>query len=171
MLRRIIMIFQHGIENGTMVEVKKRSYAGGMATQRGIDFQNRVAGWFAVSALLEQSGHAELPSSPTDRLYLETSEPDSDLMLASKAGGFVFVEVKHALSSAPSALKGVLEQFLRQWTLCEEALSSAELPWRRPLDSDRDRLLLVVSHETPRTLRKDRRRLEPWVRCRLLIAF
>lgn len=125
-----------------------------MATQRGIDFQNRVAGWFAVSALLQQSGLAELPNSPIERLFFETSEPVSDLMLATKEDGFIFIEVKHSLSSSPSDLKPVLEQFLRQWVLCDGSLSSAALPWRRPLEINRDRFLLVCSHDSPLTLRK-----------------
>lgn len=137
-----------------MVQMNEPQNAGGMATQRGIDFQNRVAGWFAVSALLQQSGLAELPNSPIERLYFETSEPVSDLMLATKADGFLFVEVKHSLSSSPSHLKPLLEQFLRQWVLCEEGLSSAALPWRRPLEISRDRFLLVCSHESPLSLRK-----------------
>jgi len=133
----------------------KGHYAGGMATQRGIDFQNRVAAWFATQALTEQSGHLDLPASPVRRIYFETSEPVADLLIRTAADGFVFIEVKHSLSLGLTDLLPVLKQFIKQWLLCATSQSGSLIPWRRPLVPERDRLLLVVSAQTPSSLRQD----------------
>jgi hypothetical protein len=135
-------------------EVKGHN-AGGMATQRGIDFQNRVAAWFATQALTEQSGHLDLPASPIRRIYFETSELVADLLIETAADGFVFVEVKHSLSLGSTDLLPVLKQFIRQWVVCADSQSGALIPWRRPLEASKDRLLLVVSAQTPLSLRQD----------------
>jgi hypothetical protein len=99
-----------GVSN-TMNDELSRRTAGGVATQRGIDFQNRVAAWFAVQALADQIGHPEFPPGAINRLYFETSEPISDLMVATDRGGVLLVEVKHSISLAPSELNSVLRQF------------------------------------------------------------
>jgi hypothetical protein len=52
-----------------------------MATQRGIDFQNRVAAWFVTQGLAEQGGHKDLPPATLRRVFFETSEPVADLLL------------------------------------------------------------------------------------------
>jgi len=71
-----------------------------------IDFQNRVAAWFTVQALAEQTGHPELPSSVISRLYFETSEPISDLMAATDRKGLedVLHRCRVALKSRNSKL-------------------------------------------------------------------
>jgi hypothetical protein len=142
-----------GVPN-TMNDEQSRRTAGGMATQRGIDFQNRIAAWFAVQALADQAGHPEIPPGAISRLYFETSEPISDLMVATDCGGFLLVEVKHSISLAPSELNSVLRQFVRQWSVCETSTSASSIPWRRPLDPLCDRLILVTSHESPVSVRK-----------------
>jgi len=129
--------------------------AGGMATQRGIDFQNRVAAWFVTQGLAEQGGHKDLPPATLRRVFFETSEPVADLLLETNSDGFVFIEVKHAVSLAPTQLVPIMRQFVRQWALCNASQSQSIAPWRRRLEPDRDRLLLVTAAQVPENVREE----------------
>jgi hypothetical protein len=129
--------------------------AGGMATQRGIDFQNRVAAWFVTQGLAEQGGHKDLPSATLRRVYFETSEPVADLLLETTSDGFVFVEVKHAVSLAPTQLVPILRQFVRQWALCIGSQTQSIAPWRRRLNPEQDRLILVTAAQVPENVRRE----------------
>jgi hypothetical protein len=120
---------------------------GGSATHAGIGFQDRVAGLLAVhlvaDAPVEFFG---LPSDVTPTsIELETSAPVDDILTATSAAGFCFINVKKGVTlsqKADSPLGSVLDQFVRLWIACQSARSSRS--WQRPLDAGRDRMVLVT---------------------------
>ena len=79
-----------------MEERDKTRPAGGYATQRGINYQHRVAAFFAASSLSENAAFPGLPASPIESIRCETGEPLADILLTFENGGIAFVEVKPA---------------------------------------------------------------------------
>ena len=103
---------------------------GGSATHAGIGFQDRVAGLLAVhlvaDAPVEFFG---LPSDVTPTsLELETSAPVDDILTATSAAGFCFINVKKGVTlsqKADSPLGSVLDQFVRLWIACHPDAAAA----------------------------------------------
>jgi len=62
----------------------KARLAGGYATQRGINYQNRVAAFFAACCLAERLALPELTQSPIKSIRCETGEPLADILLGSR---------------------------------------------------------------------------------------
>lgn len=123
---------------------------GGAATQAGTDYQNRVAAWIAVRILAEQDASPpwDFPGHFTlEFLRCETEQPVDDLLVGTSGNGHVFIQVKHTLSletSKGSDLASSLDQFVRQFLSYRDA-ETGQGPWERPIDVDRDRLVLVTS--------------------------
>ena len=90
-----------------------------------------------------------LPSDVTPTsIELETSAPVDDILAATSAGGFCFLNVKRGVALAQksdSPLGSVLDQFVRLWIACQSGGSSRS--WQRPLDVARDRMVLVTGGE------------------------
>jgi len=86
--------------------------AGGFATQRWINYQNRVAAFFAVSCLSESIGGPWLPRSPVQTVRCETGEPLADILLTFGDDGIAFIEVKRTIQLTISRMKPVLSQAL-----------------------------------------------------------
>jgi hypothetical protein len=149
------MVYRTDEANATMDQELAGHNAGGMATQRGIGFQNRVAAWFVTQGLAEQAGHQDLPTATVRRVFFETSEPVADLLIETNADGFVFIEVKHAVSLARTQLVPIMRQFVRQWALCNGSQSQSVAPWRRPFVAGRDALLLITASQVPENVRQD----------------
>jgi hypothetical protein len=81
-----------------------------------------------------------------------------DLLVAADQDGFVFLQVKRAmdLSRSPrSDLAAVVDQFVRQFLACLGAQGAR--PWERPLDRQRDRLVLVIGPHSSASVRIDLR--------------
>lgn len=76
------------------MESREKAPAGGFATRRGINYQNRIAAFFAVSCLSESVGLPGLPGSPIHSIRCETGEPLADILLSFESGGLAFIEVK-----------------------------------------------------------------------------
>lgn len=135
---------------------------GGAATQAGINYQNRVAAWLAVRILAEQEADPlwGLPSSSTlEFLRCETEQPVDDIMIGTSEGGHAFIQVKRSLSmeaSDNSALASTINQFVRQFIIYRDT-NTAERPWERPLDAERDRLVLITSGRSPASVREQLR--------------
>src|SRR5262249_46865800 len=98
-----------------------RTGGGGAATQAGINYQNRVAAWFATRILAERDASPSL-GLPADIslefLRCETEQPVDDLMIGTSAGGHLFIQVKHSLSlerAENSAISSSISQFVRQF--------------------------------------------------------
>src|ERR1700733_4010603 len=128
--------------------------AGGYATQRGINYQNRVAAFFAACCLAEQLALPELSKSPIKSLRCETGEPLADILLGFEDGGLGFVEVKRSIQLIPARMMPVVSNLIKQLLVSEQGTSGGKFPWRRQLDPNRDRLLLVTSSDTPENVTK-----------------
>lgn len=132
---------------------------GGAATQAGINYQNRVAAWLAVRILAEQDASPlwGLPAASTlEFLRCETEQPVDDIMIGTSDGGHAFIQVKRSLSmdtSEESALASTINQFVRQF-LTYRGTTTGARPWERPLDAERDRLILVTSSRSPSSVRE-----------------
>jgi hypothetical protein len=133
---------------------EKTRPAGGFATQRGINYQNRVAAFFAVSCLTEEIAVPGLPRSPVQNIRCETGEPLADILLAFESGGIAFVEVKRTIQLTSARMKPVLSQFIQQFIVSEQNAGGSTFPWRRKLDASHDRLLLITSSESPENVTK-----------------
>jgi hypothetical protein len=132
--------------------------SGGVATQTGIDYQNRVAAWTAVRILAE---HDAAPSwglpAPAVLAFLrcETEQPVDDLLVGISGGGHAFVQVKHGLTLTTgddSPFASAIDQFVRQY-IVSRSVSSGPRPGERPLDRHRDRLLLLVDSSSSGSVR------------------
>ena len=135
-----------------------RKSGGGSAAAGGMDYQHRVAAWVAVHILAEKGAALPwgLPSNTTlEFLRCETEYPVDDLLFGTSAGGFVFVQVKRSLnlSNSPSSdIASALDQFIRQFiALREEGLE--KLPNGRPLNNTLDRLVLITSSNSSKSIR------------------
>ncbi len=139
--------------------MQETTSGGGHAVNAGIEYQSRVAAWFAVHVLAEAAvqGRFDLPHPAvlTD-LWVEPDAVVDDVIARTSQDGFLFVQVKKnlQLSSKPTSRFGqALDQLLRQYvSLAEHA--PAGRSWERPLEPARDRLLLVVSGESSRVVRE-----------------
>jgi len=89
-------------------------------------------------------------------IRFETEAPVDDVLVATSAGGFIAIQAKTSveLSARPSGgLARTVQQFVRQWLVCRDGTGSQL--WDRPLDPDRDRLVLAVSSNAPASVRVD----------------
>jgi len=67
-----------GEKGAKVVENRDKSKpAGGYATQRGINYQNRVAAYFAACCLAERIPLPDVSTSPLKSVRCETGEPSS----------------------------------------------------------------------------------------------
>ncbi len=123
---------------------------GGAATAAGMDFQNRVAAWVATHILAEKDAtppwdlHAE---TILEWLRCEPEQPVDDLVVGTSANGLVFAQIKRTLQlskTEDSDLASALDQFVRQFLECRTR-HTGSLPFNRPLDPARDRLVLITS--------------------------
>ena len=131
-----------------MVEDQDKSRpAGGYATQRGINYQNRVAAYFAACSLAERVALPGIPTSPLKSIRCETGEPLADILLIFEDESLVFVEVKRAMEFGAARMKPLVSHLIEQYLASKEGTFGGKFPWRRRLDSTRDRLLLVTSSE------------------------
>src|SRR5215472_11754022 len=136
-----------------MAESNHKS-GGGAATQGGINYQNRAAAWVCVRMLAERPAVPVGPESLPVYVRFETQEPTDDLLIGTADGSHSFVQAKRTLglSSAPDSEFGsVVNQFVRQYLSLLKG--SGPRPWNRPLDADRDRLVLITSTEASAPIR------------------
>jgi hypothetical protein len=126
--------------------------AGGYATQRGINYQNRVAAYFAACCLAERVALPELSSSPIKSIRCETGEPLADILLTLEDGNVIFVEVKRSMELGAARMTPLVTHLVEQYLVSTQGTSGGKFPWRRPLDPARDRLFLVTSSDSPAKL-------------------
>jgi len=127
---------------------------GGSATHAGIGFQDKVAGLLSVHIVADAPvDFFGLPSNVTPTsIELETSAPVDDILVATSAAGFCFINVKKSvtLSTKPdSPLGSVIDQFVRLWIACQAGRSNRS--WQRPLDAAKDRMVLVTGGDRSAT--------------------
>ncbi|MBX3466111.1 MAG: ATP-binding protein [Planctomycetes bacterium] len=134
-----------------------KSTGAGAATTGGVNFQNRVAAWFAVQMIAEEE--ASLPwALPGDcgiaSLHAETKQPVDDILAVTTLGGVIFTQSKRTISlsdKADSDLASVFDQFVRQFMAWTSATAGPS-PWERKIDVTRDRLVLAVGSAAPKTI-------------------
>lgn len=135
-----------------------KNTGGGKATTAGTTFQENVAAWFAVLILAEADSEppCSLPSNTTlIDLIAETLQPIDDLQVGTSADGVLLIQVKTtvSLSETNEVFLSIASQFSRQYFR-----NVGRSHNRRPLDLDRDRFVLAVSHAAPATVRLHLRR-------------
>jgi hypothetical protein len=134
--------------------------AGGAAAAGGFEFQARAAAWFAAHILAERIAAHLFGLEPADVLVsirCEADAPVDDIIVETSARGFLFVQVKAGLrwsANLNSPLGRAIDQFVRQY-LTGFMASEGRRPWERPLEVGRDRLLLVVTLDSSRTVTVD----------------
>jgi hypothetical protein len=136
-------------KNGAEVaeDQDKSRPAGGYATQRGINYQNRVAAYFAACSLAERVALPGIPTSPLKSIRCETGEPLADILLTLEDESFIFVEVKRAMEFGAVRMRPLVSHLVEQYLASKQGTSGGKFPWRRRLDPTRDRLLLITSSE------------------------
>lgn len=128
----------------------KGKNSGGAATQTGLNYQNRVAAWFCVQILAEDSASPVWklkPNTSFEFLRCETEQPVDDILVGTSTGGHVFINVKHTVKANEqfnSPLGSVADQFVRQFISYKGRVKGPR-PWERELNQDIDRLVLVTS--------------------------
>ena len=86
----------------------------------------------------------------------ETEAPVDDLLVATSDGGFVAIQAKTTVSLSRDLRSGfgkTVAQFVRHWIACRDG--DGREGWNRPLDSERDRLALIVGPQTSSTIKND----------------
>jgi hypothetical protein len=130
----------------------------GAATSSGILFQQQLGAHFAAQILSESILDTRLGLGNASPVWLrfETEAPIDDILVATSAGGFIPIQAKTTVSLSDderNPFYRTIEQFVRHWLTCRDGNGS--LDWNRPLDSDKDRLVLAVSTKAPASIRND----------------
>lgn len=137
----------------------RRASAGGPAAVGGFNFQHSVAAWVSVYILAQKNATPlwNLPSSTTfEWLWCETGQPVDDLLVGTSQEGLIFCQVKRTLElseSPDSDLASALDQLVRQFIQCRGGAEHSYLIDR--LLDHRDRLVLITSTSSSRTIRND----------------
>ena len=133
-----------------------RAKGGGDATAAGVTHQGWVGALFAASGLNQDpvDKRLQLGTESISEIKLETDSPIDDLVLLTTAPGRLFVQAKSNVSLADSnsgEMAKTVDQFVRQWKLCNEGKNTSG--WDYPLNKEHDRFVIAVGHETPTTVR------------------
>jgi hypothetical protein len=91
-----------------MTAPRRRGRRGGAGTAGGIDFQARLAAWFACAILAEEEASPlwEWPeAAPFASVYAETGEEADDLLVSNSAGGRAYVQ--SSTSRSPGLSQGI----------------------------------------------------------------
>ncbi len=132
----------------------------GAGDAAGNDYQNRVAAWIAVQILAEQ--HAApptwlAPGGTIDFLRCQEQVPVDDVVVGTSTGGRTFVQAKHTVGLSDkenSPLGKALVQMVRQFLRCASSPPDSH-SLDRPLDPDRDRLVLACDRGSSESIRKN----------------
>lgn len=122
--------------------------AGGRAEAAGGNYETLVASWYCVRILAGCAGEPPVDLPADVRLLsirCQTEAPVDDVLIETSAKGFVFIQAKRSIDLSPSEtsqLASVADEFIRQYKESADAQSGHS--WSRPLDPDRDRLVLVT---------------------------
>ena len=87
-------------------------------------------------------------------MRFETDAPVDDILVATSADGFIAVQAKTSVSlstTATSEFAKTVRQFVRHWLACRDGTGAQR--WDRPLDPQRDRLVLAVGPNASASIR------------------
>ena len=128
---------------------------GGAAAAAGFSFQDSIGAWAAVDVLAEQAATPRWGLEPTvfyTEIRCETGLPVDDLLIVTSAEGGVYLQAKRYITLSPgedSDLASVISQFVRHF-LAQRSQMPGRHPWERPLDPERDRLVLMTDGRAPK---------------------
>ena len=130
---------------------------GGAAASAGILFQQQVGAVIGAWLLAERpfDQRFNLGRAKPAWMCFETEAPVDDILVGTSDVGFVAVQAKTkvSLSEDPGSPFGkTVSQFVRHWLECRKG--DGNLNWKRPLDAQRDRLVLAVGPQTYATVRQ-----------------
>lgn len=132
--------------------------SGGAAAAGGIGFQAQLGTLFGLQLLGQVPVDYSLGLGSAFPIWIrfECEAPVDDILVATSEGGFIAVQAKTTvnLSSGPDGgLAKTIQQFVRHWLVCRDG--KGEEVWDRPLDPNRDRLVLAVGPAAPASVRVD----------------
>ena len=132
--------------------------SGGAAAAGGLRFQSQIGAFFGLGIISQRAIDHVLGLGSAVPLWMrfESEAPVDDILVATSAGGFVAVQAKTSvnLSAAPGGgLAKTVQQFVRHWLVCRDG--DGGQAWNRPLDAERDRLVLAVGPGAPVSVRTD----------------
>ena len=143
--------------------------AGGAATSAGITFQQQLGAFFGAYLLAGKRLDARLNLGTAVPVWLrfETEAPVDDILVFTSNDGYIAIQAKTRVSLSQDLTNPfgkTVAQFVRHWIACRDGDGSRG--WNRPLDSTRDRLVLAVSPDVPRSIQIDlpaalRRKAQP----------
>lgn len=135
---------------------ERRVGGAGAATSAGILFEQQLGGLIGSWLLSQRPFHSAFGLGEAAPLWMrfETEAPVDDILVATSAGGFVAIQAKTSVSASrdlASPFGKTVAQFVRHWLACRDGDGS--LQWNRPLDRQKDCLVLAVGPETPGGIR------------------
>ena len=143
-----------------------RKTGGGSGAHGGFEFQDQVAAWLAVRILAETSVAPQYglvdPGTTLESIRCESDQSVDDIVVETSIEGFLFFQVKkklHLSKKNESEFYSVLSQFVTQYLGSKEHTDRKKHFWDRPLDIDRDRLILATSSESSNSIRITLRKL------------
>ncbi len=143
-----------------MTENKKNSHigGGGAATATGMNFQAKLGSVISAWILSEQCFDSKfnLGEAIPILIRFETEAPIDDILVKTNAGGFVAIQAKTTATlseDTKSPFGKTILQFVKHWLACCDGDGSFD--WKRPLNPDKDRLVLAISSKASKTLRVD----------------
>lgn len=140
-----------------------RGTAGGAAAQAGTDYENRIAAWASVLVLAGQAAVPPFglpPMTTAEAAHCQTNEPVDDVLVRTSIGR-CFIQAKHGLQfgqGIDSELAKAVSQCVRQFLKCYTDGCD------RPLDPERDRLVVAVDPTASSTIRQALPRLLSQIR-------
>jgi hypothetical protein len=131
---------------------------GGNATAGGINFQASVGAIFASQLLTERKldDRLRLGDARIRSIRFETEAPLDDILIETNTSGWIFVQVKTALSlseNPESEFGKTVAQIARQWSACSDG--TGERGWDRSFASGRDRMIIAVGPDASGAITKD----------------
>ena len=134
------------------------STGGGAATSAGIRFEQQLGAIMGVNILAGRPLDRRFKLGSANPLWVrfETEAPVDDLLVATSDGGFVAIQAKTTVSLSRDLRSGfgkTVAQFVRHWIACRDG--DGRQGWNRPLNSERDRLALIVGPQTSSTIKND----------------
>ena len=133
-------------------------FSGGAAAAGGLVFQAQLGVFFGLGILSQRPvDHAlGLGNMRPVSMRFETEAPVDDILVATSAEGFIAIQAKTSvsLSAVPDGgFAKTVQQFVRHWLVCRDGQGTRL--WDRPLNPERDRLVLAVGPTAPATIRID----------------
>jgi hypothetical protein len=128
---------------------------GGAAAAAGFSFQASIAAWAAVDVLAERAATPRWGLEPAvfyTEVRCETGLPVDDILIVTSAAGGVYLQAKRSIALSPSEdsdLASAIGQFVRHF-LGQRSQRPGRHPWERPLDPERDRLVLMTDGQAPK---------------------